>query len=96
MSYDNNLRLALWKNDRREKQTHPHLKGSGEVNSEYWVSAWFSGDLSDTDKKSLVEIVNRYDSKKPFISISLQEKQAKEGASESQATDASFDSDIPF
>jgi len=51
MSYDNTNRLALWANDKREKATHPHLSGSGETNQEVWVSAWFSDEINDDDKK---------------------------------------------
>lgn len=39
--YDNNNQIAIWKNDNREKETHPHYKGNGMVDgTEYWVSAW--------------------------------------------------------
>jgi hypothetical protein len=39
--YDNNLRGVLFKNDRKEKDTHPDYKGSCEVDGEeYWISAW--------------------------------------------------------
>ena len=32
---------SLFKNDRREKDTHPHAKGSALIGGvEYWVSAW--------------------------------------------------------
>lgn len=32
---------SLWKNDRREKDTHPNAKGSAVIDGvEYWVSAW--------------------------------------------------------
>lgn len=32
---------TLWKNDRREKETHPHAKGDCIIDGvEYWVSAW--------------------------------------------------------
>jgi len=34
-------RGSLFKNDRREKDTHPHAKGSAKVGGvDYWVSAW--------------------------------------------------------
>lgn len=32
---------SLFKNDNREKDTHPHAKGSALIDGvEYWVSAW--------------------------------------------------------
>jgi hypothetical protein len=39
--YDNNLRGVLFKNDRKEKDSHPDYKGSCEVEGvEFWISAW--------------------------------------------------------
>lgn len=39
--YDNNLRGVLFKNDRKEKDSHPDYKGQAEVEGEeYWLSAW--------------------------------------------------------
>lgn len=41
MSYDNDLSGALFKNDRKEKDTHPDYKGQCEIDgTEYWISAW--------------------------------------------------------
>ena len=32
---------SLFKNDKREKDTHPHAKGSAKIDGvDYWVSAW--------------------------------------------------------
>lgn len=32
---------ALFKNDRREKDTHPHATGTAMIDGvEYWISAW--------------------------------------------------------
>ena len=40
-NYDNTNRGVLFKNDRIEKDTHPNMKGSINVEGvEYWVSAW--------------------------------------------------------
>jgi len=39
--YDNNLRGVLFKNDRKEKDSHPDYKGQCEVEGEeFWLSAW--------------------------------------------------------
>lgn len=41
MSYDNNLTGVLFKNDRKEKDTHPDYKGSCEVAGvQYWLAGW--------------------------------------------------------
>ena len=38
---DRNNTGAIWKNERREKDTHPHFTGSAIIEGvEYWVSAW--------------------------------------------------------
>lgn len=32
---------TIFKNDRREKETHPHATGSAMIDGvEYWISAW--------------------------------------------------------
>lgn len=39
--YDNTNRGSIWKNDKKERDTHPDFKGSLNVEGiEYWVSAW--------------------------------------------------------
>ena len=97
MSHDNSNRLALWKNDKREKATHPHLKGKWETTQPVWVSAWFSPDLSDDDKRLLKGILERYDSKKPFLSISITPKEeTAQKPAQSTPVDDFEDSGIPF
>lgn len=40
-TYDNTNSGAIFKNDRKEKDTHPDYKGSLNVEGvEYWVSSW--------------------------------------------------------
>ncbi|MGE5165320.1 MAG: hypothetical protein ACM3IH_15015 [Sphingobacteriales bacterium] len=45
--YDDSNRGQIWKNDRKEKDTHPDFKGSQNIvcpdcgkAHDYWVSAW--------------------------------------------------------
>jgi hypothetical protein len=39
--YDNTNRGSIWKNDKKEKDTHPDFTGSLNVDGrEFWVSAW--------------------------------------------------------
>jgi hypothetical protein len=39
--YDNDMRGVLFKNDRKEKDTHPDYKGQCEIGGvEFWLSAW--------------------------------------------------------
>lgn len=38
---DNTNRGAIWKNEKKEKDTHPDFTGSLDVDGvEFWVSAW--------------------------------------------------------
>ena len=47
--YDNNMRGVLFKNDRKEKETHPDYKGSCEINGEeMWMSAWLKQGKNGT------------------------------------------------
>ncbi len=91
---DYSNRIALWKNDKRKETTHPHLSGSGDINGQYWVSAWFSKDIAADDKLLLSAILNRYDSKAPFISISVKPKQQTPASSQQSLNDS--DSEPPF
>ena len=41
MAYDNTNRGSIWKNERKESDTHPDFTGSLNVNGvEFYVSAW--------------------------------------------------------
>jgi hypothetical protein len=59
--YSNELRGVLFKNDRKEKDTHPDYKGSAEIGGvEYWLSAWI-----------------KTSAKGKFMSLSFTEKEAQ-------------------
>lgn len=78
---------SLFKNDKREKDSHPNAKGTAMIDGvEYWVSAWTKEGKSGK-----------------FQSLSFQKKEAKtEGKPEAKATPESkgafddFEDDIPF
>lgn len=94
---DNTNRLALWFNDKREKPTQPHLRGKGELaTGSMWASAWFSQDINEADRKVLMGILSRYDSKKPFLSISLSEPKQKQNTSQGQEPAGGDFDDDPF
>jgi hypothetical protein len=78
---------SLFRNDRREKDTHPHAKGSALIGGvEYWVSAW-TKEARDGSK---------------YQSLSFTPKEAN-GGGHTQLTrqqptgfDADLEDDVPF
>lgn len=87
MSYDNNMKLSIWKNEKKTTDKHPDFTGSGEVDGvEYWVSAWRRG--KDDNPKV------------PALKLSLQKKDdvhRKGVDSAKDAIDNNFvDDDLPF
>ena len=91
-NYDNTNRGVLFKNDRKEKDTHPNMKGSINVEGvEYWVSAWTKDGQNGK-----------------FISLSLTPKEATQTAAQAAQQAAppqrqqaapvvqDLDDDIPF
>lgn len=87
--YDNNMSGALFQNEKKTKDSQPHMRGSCEINGvEYWISAW-----TKTSKNGV-----RYQS------LSFQNKEEVHNAGMAQAQKAAepepempnFDDDIPF
>lgn len=88
MSYDNTNSGVLFKNDRKEKPSHPDYKGSVNVDGvEFWLSAWIK-----TGQKG------------KFMSLSVKPKEGdatpKQQAPKKPAKPGSgfddMDDDIPF
>lgn len=53
-TYDNNNSGALFINEKRTKDTHPHLRGSATVDGvEYWMSCWTKTDRNGRKYQSL-------------------------------------------
>lgn len=81
MEYDNTNRGALFKNERREKETHSDYNGTIDVNGEeFWINAW----------------VKESKSGKKFFSLSVQPKDAKPTTAPAPSADVDFDDDLPF
>ena len=91
-NYDNTNRGVLFKNDRKEKDTHPDYKGSINADGvEYWLSAW----MKEGEKGK-------------FMSFSLTPKEATQTAAQAAQQAAppqrqqaapvvqDLDDDIPF
>lgn len=83
MAYDNSNRGAVWKNDRRSSEKHPHLTGTCDIDgTEYFVNIW-KNDVSENPKK-------------PILSLSFAKKQQKAPAEpQAKPLDVDFE-DIPF
>lgn len=80
--YDNTNRGSIWKNDRKEKETHPDFKGSINVEGkEFWLSAWKRKEGANP--------------KSPALSFSVQPKEEQAPAPQ-QGVDDTFSDDIPF
>lgn len=79
---------SLFKNDRREKDTHAHARGSALIGGvEYWVDAW----------------TNTTNSGDKYQSLKFKRKDAQQGGGGSggarqqpAAFDADLDDDVPF
>ncbi len=91
-NYDNTNRGQIWKNEKKEKDTHPDFTGSLNVGGvEYWVSGWKR--KADANPKA------------PALSFSIKPKeevhnqgmaQAQQAMEPSVQAAADFDDDIPF
>ena len=85
MQYDNTNRGSLFKNDRKEKETHPDLKGSININGqEFWLSGW--SKVTSKGDKMLSLSVTPKDGQAP----------AKPAAPQKAAPAPDFDDDMPF
>jgi hypothetical protein len=85
--YDNTNRGQIWKNSDRKSETHPHFKGSMNIDGvEYWVSAWTRKE--DANPKS------------PALTFSFRKKDAPQDdqipKTDSVANVSEFDDSIPF
>lgn len=88
--YDNTNRGSIWKNDKKEKDTHPDFTGSLNVGGvEYWVSAWKRREGASD--------------KAPALTFSVKPKEEQQSISQramprgpAKGHGASMDDEIPF
>jgi hypothetical protein len=93
--YNNTNRGALFKNDRKEQDSHPDL--SGQINiegKEYWLSGW-SKRNDDGSFKVLSLSVKPKESRRQEANRVGQQRQATRQAPP-PARDEFLDDDIPF
>ena len=96
--YDNTNRGALFKNDRKEKETQPDYNGSLNVGGvDYWVSSWISKSKAGATYMSLAVTAkeSNSDSTKPE-KTEQQKLREKMANSATVAETADFNDEIPF
>lgn len=104
--YDNTNSGALFENEKREKETHPHMRGSCTIKTpdgeivEYWVSAWQKTSKKGEDFFSLAFQLKDEDNKRKAEpakkSSSLFKKRDEPTASASKTIGEDLNDDIPF
>lgn len=83
MDYDNTNKGVLFRNDRRETDSHPEFTGSINVGGqEFWLSAW---------------VKTKKDGSGKFFSLSVKPKDAPKKASRPEPRpEPEMDEEIPF
>lgn len=90
--FDNTNRGSIWKNEKKDKDTHPDFTGSLNVGGvEYWVSAWKRKDGASAKAPALSFSV------KPKDEQSAPARPAKAGEyGTGSLPHSDMDDDIPF
>lgn len=79
--YDNELRGSLFRNDRKEKETHPDYTGSCQIKGvEYYMNAW----------------VKESKAGKKYFSFSFKAKDAPVQSANTVAVTDDMEDDLPF
>lgn len=104
--YDNTNSGALFENQKREKPSHPHLRGSCTIKTpdgelvEYWVSAWQKTSKNGDDFFSLSFQVKDENGGKKAASqksgSSLFKKRDEAQSSAKKTIDEDLDDSVPF
>lgn len=83
MEYDNTNRGVLFRNDKKETESHPDRNGSINIEgTDYWLSGWLKKSKAGNQ----------------FLSLSAKRKDApaREPGSNDDKRAAVFDDDLPF
>jgi hypothetical protein len=94
--YDNTNRGSIWKNDKKEKDTHPDFTGSLNVGGvEYWVSAWKRKEGAAAKAPALsFSVKPKEDQPQQSISQRAMPKAAPQASRGSRNEE--FSDDVPF
>ncbi len=99
MSQDRDNEGAIWKNDVRATDRHPHFKGKAFINGVgYWVSAW-KRDPDGNPKAPALKLAFEPMEQRPRASGSYAESKSRSDSQRSvdaQRPPAEFDDEIPF
>jgi len=90
--YDETNRGAIWKNENRQSDKHPHFSGSINIDGkDYWLSGWKKAEDA-SDRAPLVSFSVRPKDENPSQGY---QKPAQQSTAPQAAQD-DFEDDIPF
>jgi len=93
MQYDNELKGVLFKNDKRETDSHPHYNGSITINgADYWLSAWINEKKDGSGKYMSLKAKPKDEQRQP----QHQPAQQQANPSDPFADAPLVDDDLPF
>lgn len=91
--YDETNRGAIWKNENRQSDKHPHFSGSINIDGkDYWLSGWKKAEGA-SDRAPLVSFSVRPKDENPSQGY---QKQASAPAPQAAPAVDDFEDDIPF
>lgn len=94
MNYDNTNRGAIWRNNERTKETHPHYQGSINIDGkEYWLNAW-KKEADASEKSPVLKFTVR--PKEPVHQAGIDQAHKALAPDSKPFVDDFEDSDIPF
>lgn len=100
------MKIGVWVNDKREKETHPHLKASKPVEmpdgSFQWLSMWFTAGTKGNAKEAEIEAqiekflayLKKHCGTSPVLTMSFSPAEARNDGGTRKS--ANYDDDAPF